>query len=96
MKNSNYVQSLISIFGEVGNPFADTRKDLYTLITKQIMPDNVKAAVDFAKDIDISELCLRTYSFTTAFTDVILKNNLLLFSYSSVTKVERLPPRNPT
>ena len=36
------VKNLCREFEEAGNPFSDTSKDLYTLDTKQIMPDSVK------------------------------------------------------
>ena len=97
---SNDVKRLISVFEEVGNPFADTSTDLYTLDTKQIMPDNVKAAVESAKDIGIVQfqnfVRERIHGNTLAFNDVIRKNNLPLFNYSSGKKVERLPPRHLT
>ena len=74
------VKSLISVFEEVGNPFADTSED-----TKQIMPDHVKAAVEFTKYIGIAQfhdfVSERIHGNTTAFNDVILKNNLPLFNY---------------
>ena len=87
---SNDVKRLISVFEEVGNPFADTSKDLYRLDTKQSMPDNVKAAVESAKDIGIVQfqnfVSERIHGNTTAFNDVIRKNNLPLFNYSSGKK----------
>ena len=45
------VKNLCREFEEIGNPFSDTSKDLYSLDTKQIMPDDVKRSVESAEEL---------------------------------------------
>ena len=49
------VKNLYREFEEAGNPFSDTSKDLYTLDTKQIMPDCVKECIESAEDVGTAQ-----------------------------------------
>ena len=45
------VKSVTDVMEELGNPFADTSTDLYTLHTKLIMPDSVVHTVRTAEEL---------------------------------------------
>ena len=88
------VKSLTSILEELENPFLDESQDLLVLDTKDIMEQSVKETVkkvetigkeQFSKYVKES-LPVRTVSVT----ETISKNDLPLFSRSSV----KLPSRN--
>ena len=53
------VKSVTDVMEEIGNPFADTSSDLYTLDTKVIMPASVVNAVRSAEDIGKTQYCTR-------------------------------------
>ena len=71
------VKNLCRLFEEAGNPFSDTSKDLYTLDTKQIMPDNVKQSLESAEETGRTQfknfVSERIYENTIPFFDAIKK-----------------------
>ena len=69
---------------ELGNPFADTGADLYSLETKQIMSEGVVEAVRSAEDMGKMyqyQKCVVNHisSTATVFKDILHKNNQTLF-----------------
>ena len=86
----SHVQSFTATMEEIGNPFADTGTDLYTLDTKVIVSDNVVETIRSAEDIGKTQykqfVAERMNSDITAFNNTIHKNNLPLFSSSSGKK----------
>ena len=48
---ASHVNSVTDVIEEIGNPFSDTRKDLYALDTKVIMPDSVIHSIRTAEDL---------------------------------------------
>ena len=69
---------------ELGNPFADTGADLYSLETKQIMSERVVEAVRSAEDMGKMyqyQKCVANHisSTLTVFKDILHKNNQTLF-----------------
>lgn len=84
------VKSVINVMEELGNPFADTGTDIYTLDTKQIMSDSVVDTIRSAEDIGKTQyqkfVAERMDGNVTAFNDTIHKNNLPLLNSSSGKK----------
>lgn len=78
------VKNLFREFEGAGNPFSETSKDLYTLDTKQIMPDIVKNSIESAEDSGQTQfknfVSERIHGNSTPFFDAIPKNNIPLFS----------------
>ena len=69
---------------ELGNPFADTGAELYSLETKQIMSERVVEAVRSAEDMGKMyqyQKCVANHISSTAtlFKDILHKNNQTLF-----------------
>ena len=79
----SHVNNVTGVMEELGNPFAETGTDLYSLETKQIMSERVVEAVRSAEDIGKMQYqkCVvnRISSTATAFNDTIHKNNQTLF-----------------
>ena len=78
------VKNVTEVMEELGNPFADTGADLYSLETKQIMSERVVEAVRSAEDMGKMyqyQKCVvnRISSTATVFNDTIHKNNQTLF-----------------
>ena len=89
----NNVKSIVTSFEEVGNPFADTSQDLYTLDSKAIMPESVKIMVQSAKEIGKAQfqnyVSQRIHGDRTTFNDAIKKNNLATFSSHSEKRISK-------
>ena len=79
----SHVNNVTEVMEELGNPFAETGTDLYSLETKQIMSERVVEAVRSAEDMEKMQYqkCVvnRISSTATAFNDTIHKNNQTLF-----------------
>ena len=80
----SHVNNATEVMEELGNPFAETGTDLYSLETKQIMSERVEEAVRSAEDMgkmQYQKMCCKTASVAlqTAFNDTIHKNNQTLF-----------------
>ena len=79
----SHVNNVTEVMEELGNPFAETGTDLYSLETKQIMSERVVEAVMSAEDMGKMQYkkCVvnRISSTATAFSDTIHKNNQTLF-----------------
>ena len=78
------INNVIVVMEELGNPFAETGIDLYSLETKQIMSKRVVEAVRSAEDMgkmyQYQKYVVNHISSTaTAFNDTIHKNNQTLF-----------------
>ena len=75
---------------ELGNPFADTSTDLYTLDSKRIMPDSVVHTVRTAEETGKAQhqtfVADRLNSNVAAFNDTVHKNNLPLLTSKSGKK----------
>jgi len=80
------VKSVTDVMEELGNPFADTSMDLYTLDTKRIMPASVVNTIKTAEDIGKTQyqnfVAERVNANITAFNDTIHKNSLPLLNSS--------------
>ena len=78
----SYVNNVTEVMEDLGNPFAETGTDLYSLETKQIMSERVVEAVRSAEDMGKMQYqkCVvnRISSTATAFNDIIHKNNQTL------------------
>ena len=83
-------QNGTDVIEELGNPFAETSTDLYTLDSKRIMPDSVVHTVKTAEDSGKAQhqtfVADRLNSNVAAFNDTVHKNNLLLLTYKSGKK----------
>ena len=79
----SHVNNVTEVMEELGNPFAETGTDLYSLETKQIMSERVVEAVRSAEDMGKMQYqkCVvnRISSTATAFNDTVHKNNQTLF-----------------
>ena len=79
----SHVNNVTEVMEELGNPFAETGTDLYSLETKQIMSERVVEDVRSAEDMGKMQYqkCVvnRISSTATAFNDTIHKNNQTLF-----------------
>ena len=79
----SHVKIVTAVMEDLGNPFADTGTDLYSLETKQIMPESVIEAVRSAEHMGKMpyQKCIvnRNSSTATAFNDTTYKNNQTLF-----------------
>ena len=79
----SHVNNVTEVMEELGNPFAETGTDLYSLETKQIMSERVVEAVRSAEDMvkmQYQKCVVNCISSTaTAFNDTIHKNNQTLF-----------------
>ena len=78
------VKNFTEVMDELGNPFADTGTDLYSLKTKQIVSERVVEAVTSAEDMGKMyqyQKCVvnRIRSTATVFNNTIHKNNQTLF-----------------
>ena len=87
------VKNVTEVMEELGNPFADTGADLYSLETKQIMSERVVEAVRSAEDmgkmyqyqkcvvnhISSTRVVNHISSTATVFKDTLHKNNQTLF-----------------
>ena len=75
---------------ELGNSFAETSTDLYTLESKRIMPDSVVHTVRTAEDTGKAQhqkfVADRLNSNVAAFNDTVHKNNLSLLTSKSGKK----------
>ena len=58
------VKNVCREFEEIGNPFSDTSKDLYSLDKKQIMPDDVKRSVKSAEEVSYNISCHSVFTKT--------------------------------
>ncbi len=78
------VNAVVSIIGELGNPFTEDSPDLYTLDSKVIMPDTVVNTVKTIDDTGKSKyqrfIEERINDNATDFNHIIPKNSLPLFS----------------
>ena len=77
------VKNVTEVMEELGNPFADTGADLYTLESKQIMFERVVEAVRSAEDMGKMyqyQKCVVNHisSTATVFKDTLHKNNQTL------------------
>ena len=90
------VKNVTDVMEELGNPFADTGTDLYTLDTKRIMPDSVVNTIKSAENIGKTKyqkfVAERINGDSTTFNETIHKNNLPLFNSSS----EKKPAKSAT
>ena len=81
-------KSLTSVLEELGNPFPDDSQDLLVLDTKDIMEQSVKETVRIVETIGKERFSKyvkeRLTDCTVPVTETISKNNLLLFSRSSI------------
>ena len=79
----SHVTNVTEVMEELGNPFADTVTDLYSLETKQKMSERVVEAVRSAEDmakIQHQKCVVNRISRTaTAINDTIHKKNQTLF-----------------
>ena len=78
------VKNVTEVMVELGNPFADTGADLYSLETKQIMSERVVEDVSSAEDMGKMyqyQKCVANHisSTATVFIDTLHKNNQTLF-----------------
>ena len=75
---------------ELGNPFADTSADLYTLDSKRIMPDSVVHTIRTAEDTGKAQhqkfVVELLNSNIAAFNDTVHENNLPLLTCKSGKK----------
>ena len=82
--------NVIDVMEELGNPFADTSTDLYTLDSKLIMPDSVVHTIRTADDTGKAQhqtfVAERLNSNIAAFNDTVHKNNLPLLTSKSGKK----------
>lgn len=87
------IKSLTSVLEELGNPFLDDSQDLLVLDTKDIMEQSVKETVKKVETIGKEQFSKyvkeRLTDCTVPVTETISKNNLPLFSRSSI----KLPSR---
>ena len=83
-------KNVTDVIEELGNPFADTSTDLYTLDSKLIMPDSVvhtiRTAEDTGKAPHQTFVVERLNSNIAAFNDTVHKNNLPLLTSKSGKK----------
>ena len=93
------VKSVTDVMEELGNPFADTSTDLYTLHTKLIMPDSVVHTVRTAEELGKTQYQRfveeRVNDNITAFNDTIHKNNLPLLTLVQERHLRSPLPRYP-
>ena len=87
------VKSLMSVLEELRNPFLDDSQDLLVLDTKDIMEQSVKETVRKVETIRKEQFSKyvkeRLTDCMVPVTETISKNNLPLFSHSSI----KLPSR---
>ena len=78
---------------ELGNPFADTQTDLYTLDSKLIMPDSVVHTIRTAEDTGKAQhqtfVAERLNSNIAAVNDTVHKNNLPWLTSKSGKKLTK-------
>ena len=83
-------KNVTDVIEELGNPFADTSTDLYTLDSKRIMPDSVVHTVRTAEETGKAQhqtfVADRLNSNVAAFNDTVHKNNLPLLTSKSGKK----------
>ena len=80
-------KNVTDVIEELGNPFADTSTDHYTLDSKLIVPDSVVHIIRTAEDIGKAQhqtfVVERLNSNIAAFNDTVHKNNLPLLTSKS-------------
>ena len=83
-------KNITEVIEELGNPFADTHTDLYTLDSNRIMPESVVHTIKTAEDTGKAQhqtfVADRLNSNVAAFNDTVHKNNLPLLTYKSGKK----------
>ena len=75
-----HTKNVTAVIEELGNPFADTITDLYTLDSKLIMPDSVVHTIMTTEDTGKAQhqtfVAEGLNSNIAAFNDTVHKNNL--------------------